>query len=183
VSDAEVVRAEGSSLLLRAGDVRVEIALADDLFRIGMFPSGEPVEYESWAVDKTDWPDVEATHSVTADEAVLSTASAVCRVSLHPLRVTITDQQGRVIAADDPELGMGHYTRASENTSFAGLTNAAVRMYKQRPQGERYFGCGERASGLERTGTARPFGPQTRYPVIAPRMMPSIRQSRFAGVA
>jgi len=158
VGDAEVVRAEGSSLLLRAGDVRVEIvALADGLFRVGMFPSGEPVQYESWAVDKTDWPGVEVTHSATADEAVLSTASAVCRVSLYPLRIRVTDQQGRVIVADDPDLGMGHYTRASENTSFAGLTNAAVRMYKQRPEGERYFGCGEQASGLERTGNRQTF--------------------------
>src|SRR3954447_3061493 len=54
---ARVVAAQDGSLRLRSGTTTVEVtALAHDVFRVGMFGEGRPVDYRSAAVDFSDWP-------------------------------------------------------------------------------------------------------------------------------
>jgi alpha-glucosidase len=63
-------------------------------------------------------------------------------VDLHPLR----------IAGDALELESG--------VALAGvddLLGPRLRVVRPRAQGERYFGCGERTSGLEKTGSHQVF--------------------------
>src|SRR4030081_2615560 len=54
---AEVVERTPNGVRLRTGRTIVEVvALADDLFRVGVFGDGRPVDYRSEAVARTDWP-------------------------------------------------------------------------------------------------------------------------------
>ncbi|MEW6635677.1 MAG: TIM-barrel domain-containing protein, partial [Actinomycetota bacterium] len=86
----------------------------------------------------------------------LSTETATARIALDPLRVSFADGSRREFAADDEELGMG-FVRQPGGDVFTNPLGDAVRLYKRRGEGERYFGCGERTSGLEKTGTRQVF--------------------------
>ncbi|MBN2700782.1 MAG: DUF4968 domain-containing protein, partial [Methylothermaceae bacterium] len=150
---AEILGRNGATLRLKVGATIVEItALAEDLFRVGAFPRGKPVEYHSEAVAKTVWEPLEPAVAEQAGNLSLSTSKATAFISLNPLRIRFGDPSGRVFAADDERLGMGF---AGSNEPAIGLCapEAVVRVYKRRGRGERYFGCGERTGGLEKTGS------------------------------
>ncbi|XSG86620.1 MAG: glycoside hydrolase family 31 protein [Methylohalobius sp. ZOD2] len=150
---AEILGRNGATLRLKVGATIVEItALAEDLFRVGAFPRGKPVEYHSEAVAKTVWEPLEPAVAEQAGNLSLSTSKATAFISLNPLRIRFGDPSGRVFAADDERLGMG---LAGSNEPAIGLCapEAVVRVYKRRGRGERYFGCGERTGGLEKTGS------------------------------
>ena len=154
---AEVVDHDDRTLRLRAGSTNVEItALAPDLFRVGAFAEGRPPDYVSEAIAKLEWEPVEASMESSEGEATLSTGAATARVSLDPLRVSFSDPTGRVFAADDEELGMGFVARPDADV-FTQPLGPPPRLYKRRETGERYFGCGERTSGLEKTGSYQLF--------------------------
>ena len=59
-------------------------------------------------------------------------------------------------ATDDEGLGMGFARRTGADV-FTQPLGPAPRLYKRREKGERYFGCGERTSGLEKTGSYQIF--------------------------
>ena len=148
-------------LRLRAGSATVEVtALAPDLFRVGMFPGGRTPDYRSEAIAKEDWDGVEVSMQETGQEVTLSTTAATAHVSLDPLRVRFTDgpegNPDREFAADDPDLGMGPVVTPGADV-FSEPLGSPVRLYKRRQAGERYFGCGERTSGLEKTGSYQVF--------------------------
>ncbi|MCA1687245.1 MAG: DUF4968 domain-containing protein, partial [Actinobacteria bacterium] len=149
---AELLDHDGRSVRLRAGSTIVEIAaLAPDLFRVGAFPESRPPEYASEAIAKEDWDPVEVSMDVSEGTLTLSTSVAV-HVSLDPLRIFFTDSSGRTFAADDEELGMG-FVRQPDADVFTQPLGPPLRLYKRREESERYFGCGERTSGLEKTGS------------------------------
>ena len=103
----------------REGATTVEVtALTDDIFRVGVFPEGMPVEYRSEAVVFDREP-----------------SGDLSRVRVEDGRIAF-EAYGRVFAADD-----------------AGVE----RFSKARAEGERYFGCGERTAGLEKTGSHQVF--------------------------
>ena len=144
-------------LRLRSARATVEVtALAPDLFRVGMFPEGRTPRYDSEAIAKGDWEPVEISMQESDDELTLSTTAATAHVSLDPLRVRFTDGLGREFAADDQDLGMGPIVAPDADVFSQPLGNP-VRLYKKRAPGERYFGCGERTSGLEKTGSHQVF--------------------------
>ena len=103
-----------------------------------------------------DWEPVEVSMQETDEELTLSTTAATARVSLNPLRVGFADASGREFAVDDGELGMGA-VETPEADVFSEPFGSPVRLYKRREAGERYFGCGERTSGLEKTGSHQVF--------------------------
>jgi alpha-glucosidase len=154
---AELLDHDNRSLRLKAGSAAVEVtALAPDLFRVGMFPEGRTPRYDSEAIAKEEWGSVEVFMEQSDDEVTLSTTAAIAHVFLNPLRVRFTDASGRGFAADDEELGMGTVVTPDADV-FSEPLGSPVRLYKRREMGERYFGCGERTSGLEKTGTYQVF--------------------------
>ncbi len=154
---AELLDHTDNGLRVRAGATTVEVAaLAPDLFRVGMFPAGGPPRYDSEAIAKEDWEPVEVSMQESDDELTLSTTAATARVSLHPLRIGFADLSGREFAVDDEELGMGAVETPGADV-FSEPLGSPVRLYKKRAPGERYFGCGERTSGLEKTGSHQIF--------------------------
>ena len=147
---AQLLDHDDRSVRLRAGSTIVELAaLAPDLFRVGAFPEGRPPEYTSEAIAKEDWESVEASIEVSEETLTLST-SVAARVSLNPLRISFIDASGRTFAADDEELGMG-FVRQPGADVFSTPLGPPPQLYKRREEGERYFGCGERNSGLDNT--------------------------------
>ncbi|MGH2968826.1 MAG: glycoside hydrolase family 31 protein, partial [Solirubrobacteraceae bacterium] len=84
----------------------------------------------------------------------LVTAEAAAHVALEPLRITFTDAAGGVFAADDPGLAIETDAPAAGTGDLLG---PGVRVTKARGAGERYFGCGERTGGLEKTGSRQVF--------------------------
>ena len=153
----ELLDHDDRSLRVKTGATTVEVtALAPDLFRVGMFPEGRPPRYDSEAIAKEDWEPVEVSMQESEAELTLSTTAATAHISLQPLRVGFADPSGRAFAADDAELGMGAIETFGTDV-FSEPLGSPVRLYKKREKGERYFGCGERTSGLEKTGSHQVF--------------------------
>jgi alpha-glucosidase len=155
---AELADHDGQSICLKAGSATVEVtALTPDLFRVGMFPEGRTPRYDSEAIAKEDWESVETKIREAEGTLTLSTGSATAHVGLDPLRVQFTDDASGVeFAVDDEELGMGIVEQPGADV-FSAPLGSPVRMYKRREKGERYFGCGERTSGLEKTDSYQVF--------------------------
>lgn len=149
-------RTEPDSVRVKAGTACVEVtALAPDLFRVGMFLNGRPATYDSPAIAKSDWVGVEARVEEQNGSISLSTSAATAHIQLNPLRLSFADRTGRTFASDD-DPGMGSYPESSDDPDADPL-GPPVRVYKRREPGERYFACGERTGGLEKTGTRQLF--------------------------
>ncbi len=155
---AELADHDDRSIRLRAGSATVEVtALAPDLFRVGMFPEGRTPDYDSEAIAKEDWESLAAEIRDENGAVTLSTGPATAHVALNPLRVSFSDAaSGTRFAADDEELGMGVVEQPGADVFSAPLGNP-VRLYKRREEGERYFGCGEQTSGLDKTDSYQVF--------------------------
>ncbi len=153
---AKLLDYDERSIRMGAGSATVEVtALAPDLFRVGMFPEGRPPDYASEAIEKEDWKPVAA--EMTGEEKIsFSTEAATAHISLDPLRISFSDPSGHTFAADDEELGMGVVELPGADV-FSAPLGSPVRLYKRREEGERYFGCGERTSGLDKTGSYQVF--------------------------
>jgi alpha-glucosidase len=156
VGTAKLLDHDHRSMRFGAGPTTVEVtALAPDLFRVGMFPEDRPPDYTSEAIAKEDWEPVAV--RMTGEEAIsLSTEAATAHISLDPLRISFSDSADRTFAVDDEELGMG-VVELSQADVFSAPLGKPVRLYKRREEGERYFGCGERTSGLEKTDSYQVF--------------------------
>src|SRR5919107_2026655 len=153
----ELLDHDDNGLRLKAGSTTVQVtALAPDLFRVGMSPAGGLPSYGSEAIARVDWDPVEVSMQESDEELTLSTTAARARISLSPLRIGFSDGSGREFAVDDPELGMGAVETAGADI-FSEPLGSPVRLYKRREVGESYFGCGERTSGLEKTGSRQVF--------------------------
>lgn len=152
LGSAEVVATTPNGVRLRSGHATVEVTpLAGDLFRVGLFGHGQPVDYRSEAVAQEEWPSIQAT--VAADGTRIETAQARARIALSPLRIGFDDGRGRSIAVDDPARGMGFAPIGAEVDPLGD----PARVYKQHRPTTRYFGCGERTGGLDKTGSRQVF--------------------------
>src|SRR5258707_14736745 len=90
------VETDASKVCLRAGSATVEvIALAPDLFRVGFFPDGRPVNYHSEAVVPQAWEPGTVTIVEEDEELTIATSFATAHLSLNPLRIGFTDRTGR----------------------------------------------------------------------------------------
>lgn len=160
---ARIVGRDASTLRLRAGSATVEVtALAPDLFRIGLFPHGRPVQYSSEAVISQHWDAGPVTFQEEEGKMTLATSAALAHLSLDPLRIGFTDHAGRAFATDDPTLGMGWFSLPEQAPSIdlpnvVGELGMPTRVYKRHPAGAAYFGCGERTDTLNKAGTHQLF--------------------------
>jgi alpha-glucosidase len=163
LGSGQVVEKETARVRVSAGEATVEVTvLAPDLFRVGFFPSGHAMEYDSVAV----CPRAAYAGSVTLAEddgcISLATPSFNVHIALDPVRVHFSDQEGRVFAADEQTLGMGSFTLAEQAPRLdvpnaVGTVGMPVRLYKQHLEHEYYFGCGERTSTLNKTDSHQLF--------------------------
>src|SRR5215216_7686842 len=88
LGSAEVVEQSTSGVRLRCGRATIEVAaLANDLFRVGIFGDGRPVSYRSNAVAKTEWPIAIGQIRQAQSQLTFGTTAASAHVSLDPLRI------------------------------------------------------------------------------------------------
>ena len=105
LGNAEVVDQGTYSVRLKSGRAAVEVAaLAPDLFRVGLFGDGRPVDYRSEAVAQPDWQPDGVRIESTSNGIRIVTDMASARISLNPLRVAqiayLEDARGRSRAPD-----------------------------------------------------------------------------------
>src|SRR5579862_2825105 len=83
----------------------VVTVLAPDLVRVRMIKGTTPGPDYSWAVIKTDWPQVEPRYSEGQGEVLIRTSEIEVRIQLNPFRVAFYDRAGRLISKDKDSLG------------------------------------------------------------------------------
>jgi alpha-glucosidase len=153
---AHLVGQSETSVRLRAGHAAIEItALAPDLFRVGVFEG--PIGYRSEAVATEDWPTHDVRIQAEGASVRLSTSEASASIALAPIRIGFRDRQSRTIAEDDPALGMGFVPLAPPEARLVDPLGTPARVYKRHLPGTRYFACGERTGGLDKTGSRQVF--------------------------
>jgi alpha-glucosidase len=157
-------------------------ALARDLFRVGFFPHGRPVDYGSVAVMPQNWQPGPVTIVEEADAVTLATSAASAHLSLDPFRIGFTDHTGRTFAVDDPDRGMGWFTASGDAAGVevpnqSGTLGLPVRVYKQHLAGEHYFGCGERTGELDKTGSQQLF-----WNIDPPRGHTALQNNLYASI-
>ncbi|MGH3090004.1 MAG: TIM-barrel domain-containing protein, partial [Rubrobacteraceae bacterium] len=157
IGEAELTDHDDRTLRFKAGSTTVEVAaLAPDLFRVGAFPNGRVPNYDSEAIAKSGWETGATSMEKSGAGFTLSTREAAAEIATNPLRISFTDSSGRVFADDDEDLGMGFFRTAGSDV-FTKPLGDAVKLHKRREEGERFFGCGERTGGLEKTGSHQVF--------------------------
>ena len=157
IGRAEVEARTDSGVALTSGSARVEVtALAPDLWRVGMFGHGRTPGYATEAIAKFRWDAVPIELTENGSSLTLSAMPGAVTIDLDPLRIRFSDDSGRTFASDDPAKGMGTVA-GSPGEPWTAPVGPAVRLYKQRAPTERYFGCGERTSGLEKTDSHQIF--------------------------
>lgn len=157
IGRAVVEERTASGVLLQSGSTRVEVtALAPDLWRVGMFPHGRAPGYSSEAIARSKWEPVPLELGDGNGAVTLTSSAGTATVALDPLRIGFSDDDGRVFAADDPVKGMG-VVAGEPREPWNAPIGPGVRVHKQHPPTERYFGCGERTSGLDKTDSHQVF--------------------------
>ena len=154
---AQVVEQTATAVRVQVGRTAVEVtALADDVFRVGMFGDGQPRDYRSEAIATSEWPAPQSRVAVDADGVRLETPLATARLALDPLRIRFTDDEGE-LASDDETLGMGFAPLAPASSRLVDPLGAPAIVYKRHEPGTHYFGCGERTGGLDKTQSTQVF--------------------------
>ena len=147
-----VLTSTRAAVRIQADHALLEVtALAPDVFRLGYFPHGRPVEYASEATDAARWEPVEAEIHGESGRVEIDTAEAKAVITLEPLRVSFGDRDGTALV-DDVHLWSGE-----PDPDPAALIGPPVRMDHLRSAHTRFFGCGERTSGLEKTASRQVF--------------------------
>jgi len=135
-----IIEKNPQNLILRAGQGMLQVRfLAEDAVRVRFTPGTSFAQEHSWAVVQTEFPAVRAQLRETSSELRISTQRLTVVLRKDPLRVQFLDPQGNIINQDDSLKGI----------SWCG---SEVRNWKAMPQGERYYGFGEKAGKLERGG-------------------------------
>ena len=174
---AQLAEQTASAVRLQVGSNAVEVtALADDLFRVGLFGGGQPCNYRSEAVPDVAWSTAEARIAVDTHEVRVETSRATARVTLDPLRITFQDPE-REFACDDEQLGMGFIPVAPAAAGVVDPLGSPAIVYKRHVPGTHYFGCGERTGGLDKTQSRQifwNFDPPTQHTAALNNMYTSV---------
>ena len=134
---------EPSRLTLKttAGTLSIT-AVSDHVLRVHGSPEGAPAKDFSWAVVAgANAP--KGALSVKDDGAVLRawTANVHVRIEKDPLRIVFLDEKDEIISQDDPHRPMS-------------FTQSGFRVDRVLPDGEHYFGLGDKAGPLDRRDMA-----------------------------
>jgi alpha-glucosidase len=134
------VKATPSGTWVRSGEVVLQVtALRDDVVRVRSGRARLP-EDASWAVlADARGASVKVEPLTDAGVAGFRTRDLVVRIDPASLRLTIEDRKGGVILADAAAPAIGEH---------------GFSLRKRLPEGERYYGLGDKAGPLDRRGQA-----------------------------
>ncbi len=131
---------QGNQITFHSSEATVIVTvLAPDLVRIRLGKGAALGPDYSWAVIKTDWPQVYP--QIGGDKAMykIRTSEIAVQIQMNPFRVAFYDLAGRLISKDADSLG-------------AAWNGSNVRCWKWMPPDEHYFGLGEKAGPLDKRG-------------------------------
>ena len=117
----------------------VVTVLASDLVRVRMISGTSLPTDHSYAVIKTDWPNVKVEFSDEKNTRIIRTSDLQVHIGLSPFRVAFYDQKGHLISKDADNQGMS-------------WDAARVRCWKSMPEDEHYYGFGEKSTPLDKRG-------------------------------
>jgi alpha-glucosidase len=138
-----------------SGAARIEItALAPNVVRVRLAPDGVMLPRRPWAVDRPaeEWPETPLTLDERDEGFALDTGQVRVRVARRPLRVRFEDREGAVFAADDPVRGCGWRKGEPAGDTAKAVPPRPVICWKTLPDGEHYYGLGERTGLLDKRG-------------------------------
>ena len=145
---------------IACGDARVHIlVLSPRVVRIRASQDGHFLPQRPWAPDRplAEWPAAPFTVAETSERLTLDTGALAVEVQRQPARIRFVDPAGHAFAADDPASGIG-WRMLPPEAGFAGRPGTqelpgALVCRKSLPEGEYYYGFGERTGLLEKRGT------------------------------
>ena len=137
------VRALPDGVEVRAGDALWRVtAVRDDILRIRIGPRGVLPEDASWAVrPAARTGSVPVAAFADAASAGFRTTAVTARIDLSSGRLVVEDASGRILVADSPVRPL--------TIDEHGFT-----LRKALPDGEHFFGLGDKAGPLDRRGQA-----------------------------
>ncbi len=126
---------------LTAGKAKVRVTVfREGMFRVRVAPDGTFPKDFSWAViEETAPPAVKIEE--TNDSIKVTAGNATARVKKSPLLIDFLDAAGNVVLADEPGLPMA-------------WNGSRIHVWKKMPEGESYFGLGDKAGPMDRRGRA-----------------------------
>jgi alpha-glucosidase len=140
IGNVDSYKVNGNKVAFTAGSSVVQLTLlADDLVRVRASRDGRFGPDLSVAVIDTTWQPPTFTIDSTGADFVIRTSRVGVVVRKNPLRLVFEDSAGTILNEDDPANGMG-------------WDGDEIRVWKMKPHDESYFGLGEKAGALNRTG-------------------------------
>ena len=143
VAAAPALDAEPETHSARAHDERLQMevtALNEDVLRVRISPRDQPAEDASWVVP-VELRARPLTIQLAQNGGVTEfrTQHLNVRIESAPMRLTVTDSNGRLISADAPE-------------KPAEIAGTSFTLRKLMPEAEHYFGLGDKTGPLDRRG-------------------------------
>src|SRR5215813_6807076 len=122
---------------LTSGKSKVRItAVREDVFRVRVAPEGNFPKDFSWAVISEPVPPAVKVEDAS-DSVKVSAGATIVRVKKAPLLIDFLDAAGNVVVSDESGLPMA-------------WDGARIRVWKKMPDGESYFGLGDKAGPMNR---------------------------------
>jgi len=138
IGAVDSVRIGDQSIIAFAGSARLEVsALTPDLFHVRLVRSDPIRPGHSWVTMKRHWPSTHVIVTRSASSVTLATGLNAVTITRTPLRLVFTDSAGKVINRDEETKGM----------SWNG---SEVRVWKEMPDDELYYGFGEKSGRMEK---------------------------------
>jgi len=144
IGDARIVERDDRAVdfVCTHGHVRIAV-LSDGIVRVrATQASGFGPDF-SYAVAKTTWPKLSATIRV-GNTVTITTKNLVVTISKSPLRIEFATPGGHVLGGDETKRGMG-------------WDGPKCRSHRILAADERFFGCGEKTSPLNKRGSKTTF--------------------------
>jgi alpha-glucosidase len=141
VGNVQALEKQNDGVVLKTGAAKVQIAFFQPgVVRVRVAPTGAFPKDFSWAViEKAKAPAVNIKDD--KDEVLVSDGEVVVRVKKAPLLINFEDRQGNTVLADEPSLPMA-------------WNGERVRVWKQMPLLENYYGLGDHPGSLNRRNRA-----------------------------
>ncbi|MGA8072076.1 MAG: glycoside hydrolase family 31 protein [Candidatus Acidiferrales bacterium] len=130
---------DGVELIASSAHVRVT-AFRDGIFRVRLAPEGNFPKDFSWAViESPEPPVVKIEESKT--QVRLATERAAVLIQKSPLLISFLDAAGKTLLADESSLPMA-------------WDGKRIHVWKRMPEGENYYGLGDKAGPMDRRNRA-----------------------------
>ncbi|HEX9615638.1 MAG TPA: glycoside hydrolase family 31 protein, partial [Bacteroidota bacterium] len=141
IGNVDSVEVGRNSVTLFSGPSRVMIqVLAEDVVHVRLAPGGTFRDHVSPAVINSMSPEQSPKITQAGELVEIRTGKGIVIARKYPLRLQFLDNDGSVINQDDPSKGM----------AWDGVE---VRVWKDMPFDEQYFGFGEKAGRLNKKWT------------------------------